>query len=284
MTAAPRARWGHDRYPDRRLGRPPHAGGLAALSPAGAARPTDRHLALAVSRLVGRGAGGTGMARLAADGAVRDRRRRHARRRLHAQRHRRPGFRRARRAHPHAADRQRRHLGQAGIRLHGAGTHNRRGRAAVVQPCRDRARPPGAGADRDLSVHEANHLLAAVLPRPQFQLGRTPRLGGGTIYAHQDRDDDALIGVKSSALALGLRTRPFLFAFYAGALALWAAAGVRAADAWPYWLGLACAAAQLCWQAATVDIDDGADCLAKFRSNRAVGWCLLIGIVAAHVA
>ncbi|HZT50472.1 MAG TPA: 4-hydroxybenzoate octaprenyltransferase [Stellaceae bacterium] len=109
-------------------------------------------------------------------------------------------------------------------------------------------------------------------------------LGYDTIYAHQDRDDDALIGVKSSALALGLRTRPFLFAFYAGALALWAAAGVRAADAWPYWLGLACAAAQLCWQAATVDIDDGADCLAKFRSNRAVGWCLLIGIVAAHVA
>ncbi|MGH6977502.1 MAG: 4-hydroxybenzoate octaprenyltransferase, partial [Stellaceae bacterium] len=47
-------------------------------------------------------------------------------------------------------------------------------------------------------------------------------LGYDTIYAHQDRDDDALIGVKSSALALGRLTRPFLFAFYAGAALLWA--------------------------------------------------------------
>jgi 4-hydroxybenzoate polyprenyltransferase len=109
-------------------------------------------------------------------------------------------------------------------------------------------------------------------------------LGYDTIYAHQDKDDDALIGVKSSALALGKRTRPFLFIFYAAAVALWAAAGVRAAPAWPFWIGLAAAAAQLFWQAATVDTDDSADCLAKFRSNRIVGWALLLGIIAAHVA
>src|SRR5215469_11500415 len=108
-------------------------------------------------------------------------------------------------------------------------------------------------------------------------------LGYDTIYAHQDKDDDALIGVKSSALALGKRTRPFLFVFYAAAVLLWAAAGTRAANAWPFWLGLVIAAAQLGWQAATVDIDDSADCLAKFRSNRFVGWFLLLGIVAAHV-
>jgi 4-hydroxybenzoate polyprenyltransferase len=109
-------------------------------------------------------------------------------------------------------------------------------------------------------------------------------LGYDTIYAHQDKDDDALIGVKSSALALGKRTRPFLFIFYAAAVALWATAGVRAAPAWPFWIGLAAAAAQLFWQAATVDTDDSADCLAKFRSNRIVGWALLLGIIAAHVA
>ena len=109
-------------------------------------------------------------------------------------------------------------------------------------------------------------------------------LGYDTIYAHQDKDDDALIGVKSSALALGKRTRPFLFIFYAAAVALWAAAGVRAAPTWPFWIGLAVAAAQLFWQAATVDTDDSADCLAKFRSNRIVGWALLLGIIAAHVA
>src|SRR5579864_2137108 len=93
-------------------------------------------------------------------------------------------------------------------------------------------------------------------------------LGYDTIYAHQDKDDDALIGVKSSALALSRRTRPFLFVFYAGAALLWAAAGARAANGWPFWLGLALATAQMCWQAATVDTDDSADCLAKFRSNR----------------
>jgi len=108
-------------------------------------------------------------------------------------------------------------------------------------------------------------------------------LGYDTIYGHQDKDDDALIGVKSSALALGKRTRPFLFVFYTAAVLLWAAAGARAANTWPFWLGLAIAAAQLCWQAAAVDIDDSADCLAKFRSNRLVGWSLLLGIVAAHV-
>lgn len=109
-------------------------------------------------------------------------------------------------------------------------------------------------------------------------------LGYDTIYAHQDKDDDALIGVKSSALALSERTRPFLFAFYAAAVALWATSGARAALTWPFWVGLGVAAAQLFWQAATVDTDDSADCLAKFRSNRIVGWALLLGIVAAHVA
>jgi 4-hydroxybenzoate polyprenyltransferase len=108
-------------------------------------------------------------------------------------------------------------------------------------------------------------------------------LGYDTIYAHQDKDDDALVGIKSSALALGSRTRPFLFVFYLGAVALWAASGILAANAWPFWLGLALATAQLLWQASAVDTEDSADCLAKFRSNRIVGWALLLGIVAAHV-
>ncbi len=108
-------------------------------------------------------------------------------------------------------------------------------------------------------------------------------LGYDTIYAHQDKEDDVLIGVKSSALALGARTRPWLFAFYAAAAALWAAAGAAAAMRWPFYLGLGAALLQLLWQAARVDIDDPADCLAKFRSNRWIGWLLLIGIIAAHV-
>ena len=107
-------------------------------------------------------------------------------------------------------------------------------------------------------------------------------LGYDTIYAHQDKEDDVLIGVKSSALALGPRTRPWLCIFYAAAASLWAAAGLAAGLGWPYWLGLGLALLQLLWQAARVDIDDPRDCLAKFRSNRWTGWLLLVGIIGAH--
>jgi 4-hydroxybenzoate polyprenyltransferase len=105
-------------------------------------------------------------------------------------------------------------------------------------------------------------------------------LGYDTIYAHQDKEDDVLIGVKSSALALGGRTRPFLFLFYGGAIALWAAAGTADRLNWVFFLGLGLVAAQLAWQAARVDADDPLDCLDKFRSNRLVGWVVLAGIVA----
>ena len=108
-------------------------------------------------------------------------------------------------------------------------------------------------------------------------------LGYDTIYAHQDKEDDARIGVKSSALALGERTRPFLFLFYGGAVVLWAFAGVVGGLTPVFLVGLAAAAAQLCWQAARVDTGDPLDCLAKFRSNRAVGWLVLAGIVAGHL-
>jgi 4-hydroxybenzoate polyprenyltransferase len=107
-------------------------------------------------------------------------------------------------------------------------------------------------------------------------------LGYDTIYAHQDKEDDIRIGVKSSALALGSRTRPFLFAFYAGALLFWGLAGAAAGLGVAFWAALSFAALQLAWQAARVDTDDPADCLVKFRSNRWVGWLLLAGIVAGH--
>jgi 4-hydroxybenzoate polyprenyltransferase len=59
----------------------------------------------------------------------------------------------------------------------------------------------------------------------------------------------------------------------------WTASGVAAGLAPPFWLGLSLASGQLAWQAARVDIDDPADCLAKFRSNHIVGWLMLAGIV-----
>ena len=109
-------------------------------------------------------------------------------------------------------------------------------------------------------------------------------LGYDTIYAHQDKEDDIRIGVKSSALALGSRTRPFLFVFYAGAALLWGLAGAVAGLGLAFWVALAAAVLQLAWQAARVDTEDAADCLRKFRSNRAVGWLLFAGIIAGHFA
>jgi 4-hydroxybenzoate polyprenyltransferase len=108
-------------------------------------------------------------------------------------------------------------------------------------------------------------------------------LGYDTIYAHQDKEDDILIGVKSSALKLGNRTRPWLFAFFGVAVMLMGLAGTLAGLTWPFFAGLAIAAAHLVWQAATVDTQAPADCLAKFKSNRHVGWIVLAALVAGQV-
>ena len=108
-------------------------------------------------------------------------------------------------------------------------------------------------------------------------------LGYDTVYAHQDKEDDVRIGVKSSALALGAAaTRPFLWAMYAAAVALWAWAGTAAGLGWPFWAALALAAAGFAAQAATVRIDDPADCLRHFRAHRWAGWALFLGIIAAR--
>ena len=105
-------------------------------------------------------------------------------------------------------------------------------------------------------------------------------LGYDTIYAHQDKEDDAMIGVKSSALALGDRTRPFLFAFYAVTIAGLVATGLLAGLSWVYFLILLAGAAHLGWQAHTVDIDDPRHCLARFHSNRDFGLLITVAIFA----
>jgi len=99
-----------------------------------------------------------------------------------------------------------------------------------------------------------------------------------TIYAHQDKDDDALVGIKSTARRLGASSRLFVGLFAAVAVLLFALAFMCAGLAWPAFLALAAAAAQFAWQTARVRFDDPADCLAKFRSNRWIGWLLLAGI------
>ena len=106
-------------------------------------------------------------------------------------------------------------------------------------------------------------------------------LGYDTIYAHQDKEDDALIGVKSTALKFGAATKPWLVGFYALAALLMLAAGVVAGLGWPFLAGVLGVALHFAWQVATLDTDDPANCLLRFRANRFVGWILLAGIVAA---
>jgi 4-hydroxybenzoate polyprenyltransferase len=105
-------------------------------------------------------------------------------------------------------------------------------------------------------------------------------IGYDTIYAHQDRDDDALIGVKSTALLFGERTQTMLTLFYAIAVALiglsiWLSGG----GAFAY-VGLVAFAAHLVWQVRSIRIDDSALCLRLFKSNRDAGLLLFAGLVA----
>jgi 4-hydroxybenzoate polyprenyltransferase len=104
-------------------------------------------------------------------------------------------------------------------------------------------------------------------------------LGYDTIYAHQDKTDDAMIGVKSSALALGNDTGRFLWIFYGLTMAGLVVCGWVAGLGGFYYLLLIPAAVQLAWQASRVDIEDPRNCLAMFKSNRNFGLIVTLAIV-----
>jgi 4-hydroxybenzoate polyprenyltransferase len=99
-------------------------------------------------------------------------------------------------------------------------------------------------------------------------------LGYDTIYAHQDREDDALVGIRSSALRLGDKTRPFLILCYGLTMGLLALAGWLAGLAPWYLLGLAVPGAMLARQVVALDIADPALCLRLFKANRDVGLAI----------
>ena len=109
-------------------------------------------------------------------------------------------------------------------------------------------------------------------------------LGYDTIYAHQDKEDDILIGVKSTALRLGTASRRSILAFYAVAWSAMVAAGLSAGLSWLYVLLLSPVLAHFAWQALRVNFDDAADCLAKFKSNQVAGLAIFGATVLARVA
>ncbi len=103
-------------------------------------------------------------------------------------------------------------------------------------------------------------------------------LGYDTVYAHQDREDDALVGVKSTARLFGGRTRPFLAVCYALALLALLAAGRLAGLGGGFFAALAVPAALLARQVIALDIDDPALCLRLFKANREAGLAIALAI------
>jgi 4-hydroxybenzoate polyprenyltransferase len=104
-------------------------------------------------------------------------------------------------------------------------------------------------------------------------------IGYDTIYAHQDSEDDALIGIKSTALLFGEGTKPMLALFYSLAVILLGAAGFSAGGGVVFALGLIAFAAHLAWQIARLDIADPDNCLAIFKSDRDAGLILFAGLL-----
>ncbi|MEC5321913.1 4-hydroxybenzoate octaprenyltransferase [Aurantimonas sp. A3-2-R12] len=110
-------------------------------------------------------------------------------------------------------------------------------------------------------------------------------IGYDTIYAHQDKEDDALVGVRSTARLFGERTRLALTILYLGAIALFAGAfvltgyGTGGGPEWPAYAGLAAGAFQMIWQIRTLDIEDADQCLRLFKSNTVFGWIIFFGLI-----
>lgn len=104
-------------------------------------------------------------------------------------------------------------------------------------------------------------------------------VGYDTVYALQDVEDDALVGIRSSALRLGVRVRAGVAAFYAAALALWAAAIWAVRPDWVALLALMPVAAHLAWQVTTLCPANGGNALDRFRSNRVAGLLMFAACV-----
>lgn len=104
-------------------------------------------------------------------------------------------------------------------------------------------------------------------------------VGYDTIYAHQDKEDDELLGLGSTALHFGDDTVSFVGAVYGLAGILWLAAGALAGAHLVFFLSVTLVFLQMSWQVATLDIRDPANCLWRFRSNRDVGLAVFLGLI-----
>ncbi|MGQ0672312.1 MAG: 4-hydroxybenzoate octaprenyltransferase [Hyphomicrobium sp.] len=103
-------------------------------------------------------------------------------------------------------------------------------------------------------------------------------IGYDTIYAHQDAEDDVMLGLKSTALKFGDDTLAWVGGFYSGAVLLWTLAGYMAGAHLIFFFGIALVSLQMAWQVSTLDIRDAQNCLWRFRSNRDVGLGVFLAL------
>uniref|UniRef100_A0A1I7VKL4 4-hydroxybenzoate polyprenyltransferase, mitochondrial n=1 Tax=Loa loa TaxID=7209 RepID=A0A1I7VKL4_LOALO len=104
-----------------------------------------------------------------------------------------------------------------------------------------------------------------------------------TIYAHQDKTDDLIAGIKSTALLFGDKTKYWLTGFAVLTILGFGTTGVMVQQTWPFYGTLAATGIHLAWQIGAVDINDPKDCWKKFKTNQWLGAILFTGIVAGNL-
>jgi len=109
-------------------------------------------------------------------------------------------------------------------------------------------------------------------------------LGYDTIYAHQDKEDDALIGVKSTARRLDLLTKPWLYGFFSATFFLILIAGLLAGLGFVFAVALLVAGVHMIWQLRALDIERPLLCLKLFRSTRDTGALIAVAMFLGAVA
>ena len=127
------------------------------------------------------------------------------------------------------------------------------------------------------------HGELAPAPLVMYATGLFWTLGYDTIYAHQDKEDDVLIGVKSTALRFGAQTKRWLMPFYTLTISGLGLSGYLADMGWPFYAALAGGAIHLSWQVGSLDTEVPKNCLYRFKSNRDFGLLIFAGIIASRV-
>ncbi|XP_057375065.1 4-hydroxybenzoate polyprenyltransferase, mitochondrial-like [Daphnia carinata] len=114
---------------------------------------------------------------------------------------------------------------------------------------------------------------------PLYAAGVAWTLVYDTIYAHQDKYDDAVVGVKSTALRFGESTTKWLTGFSLITATGFTIAGINANQSWPYYMAVLATSAHLIYQISTVKINDRESCAKLFKSNRDIGAILFLGCI-----